>query len=437
MVRIAEGASHAGAMTEGLHGHEAPAQNATAATAHDAADAHRASIRRGPTLQDLMSHGSRMPTDAQLEQGRAKLRKVRALDAGPLDATGETVGRARWREQDDATGLPRVVEESAHDFVDAVAAMRHEIADVKASLDEQSIGSGRAATFARESMQEWAGRTHRAVAGLEYPEAHLDDAKRKIYVNWRANGPETSPEQRRGDARAGLRALKKLDRRANGVDVQAQTRAGTHPAEYEKAHGEEAALGEFAYYVLPKKSREFSTEQPFARLTVNFDPDAVPAAAPRIGKVVSGRPDDVGQAKIMGPARTGERVDDAVVYMSVANPAAARDIDAKLRKDIPPPRRPSTAPGMEPLSRTSAYAEYVEGSTGSHEMDRGEIVKQAVAGKLDGDTRPLTELMRDATERAGYDPDRPSHLAERPAGPEARVRRSGLGGFIGRLFGRK
>ncbi|WP_322027433.1 T3SS effector HopA1 family protein [Burkholderia sp. BCC1977] len=432
MVRIGEGASHVGAAAESTHDTPAPD-----APAHDASGERDTSIRRGPTLQDLMSHSSRMPTDDQLAQGRAKLRKVRTLDAGPLDATGEPVGRARWREQDDATGLPRVIEESAHAFVDAVASMRHEIADVKASLDEQSIGSGRAATFARKSMQEWAGRTHRAVAGLEYPEAHLDDAKRKIYVNWRANGPETSPEQRDGDARAGLRALKKLDRRSNGVDVRAQTRPGTHPAEYEKTHGNEAALNEFAYYVLPKKPREFSTEQPFARLTVNFDADALPAAVPRIGKTVNDRRDDVGHAKIMGPARTGGRVDDAVVYMTVANPDAAREIDAKLRKDIPPPQRPSTAPGMEPLSRTSAYAEYVEGSPGSHEMDRGEIVKQAVAGKLDGDARPLTELMRDAVERAGYDPQRPSHLAERPAVSDARPKRRGVSGFVGRLFGRK
>ncbi|KVK75929.1 hypothetical protein WS90_25115 [Burkholderia cepacia] len=433
MVRIAGGASHVGAAAESMH--DKPVSDGQA---HDASSGvPDPSIRRGPTLQDLMSHSSRMPTDGQLAQGRANLRKVRALDAGPLDATGEPVSRARWREQDGATGLPRVVDEPAHAFVDAVASMRHEIADIKASLDEQSIGSGRTDAFARESMQEWAGRTHRAVAGLEYPEAHLDDAKRKIYVNWRANGPETPPEQRRGDARAGLRALKKLNRRPNGVDVRAQTRPGTNPAEYEKMHGKEAALNEFAYYVLPKKPREFSADQPFARLTVNFDADALPAVAPRIGKIVNGRPDDVGQAKIMGPARTGARVDDAVVYMSVANPGAAREIDAKLRKDIPPPQRPSTAPGMEPLSRTSAYAEYGEASTGSHEMDRGEIVMQAVADKLDGDPRPLTDLMRDAVERAGYDPQRPSHLADRLAVRDARPQRRGLSGFVGRLLGRK
>jgi hypothetical protein len=240
MVRIGEGAPHAGAAAQSMHDAQAPeASTRDAAAAHEASPA---SIRRGPTLQDLMSHSSRMPTDGQLAAGRARLKTVRALDAGPLDATGEAVRRPAWREDDASTGRPRVVTEPAHAFVDAVVSMRREIADLKASLDEQSIGSGRADTYARESLNEWAGRTHRAVSGLENPEAHLDDAKRKIYVNWRANGPDTTPDQRDADARAGFSALKKLARGFNGVDVQSQTHGHMRPARYERTRGKEAAL---------------------------------------------------------------------------------------------------------------------------------------------------------------------------------------------------
>ena len=435
MVRIGGAPPHAGTVADETHEasvHDVPTQGS--GMSHEVSPA---SIGRGPTLQDLISHSRRMPTGDQLAAQRAKLKMVRALDAGPLDATREAVRRPQWREDNPSTGLPRVAVEPAHEFVDAVTSIRREIADVKASLDEQSIGSGHVDTFARESLNEWAGRTHRAVSGLKHPGAYLSGAKRKIYVNWRTNAPETTPAQRDSDARAGFSALKKLDRGFNGVDVKSQNRGNLHPARYQRTHGKEAALNEFAYHALPKNPRAVVGEKPFARLTVNFDPDAVPAAASRIGKIVRDRPGDVGQAKIMGPARTGGRVDDAVIYMHIADPAAAREIDAKLRKDIAPPQRPSTAPGMEPLSHISAYAEYALGAQGSHELDRGDIIKKAVMGKLDGGQRPLTEFVRDEVVAAGYDPDRPSHLAKRPDAPEARPKRGGIGGLVGRLFGRK
>jgi hypothetical protein len=344
---------------------------------------------------------------------RSRLKPVVTLDAGPTDAAKERIVRHRVVAQGQSGSGPsnRTVLEPAHEFVDTVAKIRGEIATLRADIDAQAIGKGGAEQYPRDSMNEWAGRTYRAVSGSASGAYHLDDAKRKIYTNWRSNAPvQATPKQQLSDARRAFRELKKLDKKRNGLDVVAQHPDKPSPAQFERTHGEERALGNFAYYVLPKKPREQSGGD-FARLTVNFDGKDAAKAAGRISKVVKRNPGLVDQAKVMGPARVGTRVDDAVVYMSKPDRAAAAQIDKQLRKDIPAPAAASTAPGMEPLSATSAYAEYAAGALGSHELDRGAVVMAAVERKLAGSSWPLTELVAAELAAAGYDPAQPSRLA--------------------------
>ena len=346
---------------------------------------------------------------------RSRLKPVVALDAGPTDVVKERIVRHRVAAQGQSSSGPsnRTALEPAHEFVDTVARIRGEIATLRADISAQTIAKGGAETYPRDSMNEWAGRTYRAVSGSASGAYHVDDAKRRIYTNWRANAPvQVTPKQQLSDARRAFRELKKLDKQRNGLDVVAQHPNKPSPAQFERTHGEERALGNFAYYVLPKKPREQSGGD-FARLTVNFDGKDAAKAVGRLGKVVKRNPDSIDQAKVMGPARVGTRVDDAVVYMSKPDRAAAAQIDKQLRKDIPAPApaAASSAPGMEPLSATSAYAEYAAGALGSHELDRGAVVMAAVERKLAGDSRPLTELVAAELAAAGYDPARPSRLA--------------------------
>lgn len=336
------------------------------------------------------------PTALELQAGKQALRKVSTATLGPLDVSLTSVQRA--------TG------DTPHGFADAVRGMRDGITQLRAHLNDHAGVSGASQTYARTSMNEWARRTHQAVAGLApaMQSAYASKATRVVYDNWRAAAPQAL-----SDATATLATLITKSRESDSTGVEVYDQASRRsPASVVRHKGVEGALNRFAFRMNPIEGRPKDPSGASSRLSLNFDVAQGSQMVERIIDTVQSQPDVVRQSKVMGPGTIGKRVDDAVVYLGMNQPSVdeARRVDHALSAGVQPPARRAAPPGMEPLSAISAYAEYMPNTSSSHGNNRGAFVEQVVQARIHGSAESTATLMGQALSSGGYHPAQPSRI---------------------------
>lgn len=361
-----------------------------------------------------MKYPPRPPSAHELQQGKLRLKTVGSTHLGPLDVSNATFKRSS--------------RDTPHGFADAVSAQRRGVTELRAHLNENGGVTGPAATYARDSMNEWARRAHNTVSGLtpSMQRRYGADATRLLYDNWRAD----SPQSRKGAADTLVELVEASNNTPRtGVKVYDQS-SKLDPMSVLLQQGGAKAMGKFAYRMNPVQSRPSFVTGEVSRLSLNLDASEAPQMVKRMVDVVQTHPDSVRQSKIMGPGNIGKRVDDAVVYLGMNRPTVAEGqrIDQALSHGFQGPQARATPPGMEPLSPISAYAEYMPGTSSSHGNNRGAFVEQVIDQKSRGQQAPVGELMSRALQQGGYDPQQPSRISLQQTLKNAMAaRRKGMG----------
>ena len=297
------------------------------------------------------------PKADDLKRARSALKTVKAVDLGPIDTSGRSFKRAK----NGSGGTPY---QSGHEYTDMMVSMRRGITEMKASMHENHGVNSGDPLYARNSMNEWARRTHNVLQGHAGAEDYVDQATRSIYDNWRAPGKSMTLTEKRVKAQATLTALTEVsdETPVTRVKVYDQT-TKLSPRQALAKHGgthkgrQVDAFGNFAYRINPKDSRGKAPSGKMSRLSLNMESGDAPDMVKRMASVVKDERELVRQSKIMGPENIGTRVDDGVVYLGqepdINN---AKRIDKALSKGMGQPMFASAPPGMESLSGISSYA---------------------------------------------------------------------------------
>jgi hypothetical protein len=345
-------------------------------------------------------------TPEELQQGKSKLKKAglkRAdrFDLGPLDMGQHTVKRHEGME--------------GHEYADMVASMRRGITSLRADLNENEGVRGDDQAYARTSMDEWARRTYNVVGtGEQYKKRYTEDVTRALYDNWRADSHEAEKD-RVPHERKLFRTLDKLntEKHESGVKIYDQE-SKLPPNDVLYNEDVESAFGKFAYRMMPveKRPRDKGGK---SRFSLNMEVDQSADYATRMRDQVSSDPENINQAKIMGPSHIGKRVDDGVVYLNEPNVETAKSVASNLAQGMGQPSVRSIPPGMEPILPGVSYAEYMPKSSSSHGRNRGEIIANAVHERMEEDASPnpktsISDLVGKHIVAKGYDPEQPSRI---------------------------
>jgi hypothetical protein len=368
----------------------------------------------------------------ELQQGKLKLKKA-GLEKGDRFGLGpvnmgqhDTVKRHKGME--------------GHEYADMVASMRRGITSLRADLNDQGGVQGDDKTYAKTSMDEWARRTYNVVGtGGKYKANYTEDVTRALYDNWRADS--TGAENDRKEHEIGLfRTLSQLQlgKEDQGVDVYDQK---TKRPPHEVLHHEDidSALGKFAYRMIPNRGRK-QDDFGMSRFSLNMEVEQSSDYAKRMYDQVSKDPENINQAKIMGPSSIGKRVDDGVVYLNRPDVEQAQTVASNLADEVGPSVR-SIPPGMEQIRPGVSYAEYMPNSSTSHGENRGEIIANAVRERMQEDASPnkkslVSDLVGKHTLEKGYDPKQPSRIRPQLFLPE-KVRRVRQATGYGNLLAEK
>jgi len=266
------------------------------------------------------------------------------------------------------------------------------------------------------TLSEWATTVHQqAPSG-----ATKKDLKRITRKAYDAMAPNpTPPAMNKRAQKAHIQALQAMHASPQvplKIAPQSQDKLAedkrSSPAGYLKRDSAKA-VGEFAYRYRPEDARPSDPQKRSGRLTVNMNPKRSRTVATALGSLLSdpAANPNLRALKVMGPARIGQRVDDAVLYLRGHDERGAKGVASNLEKSLqgtPDALVDHGPPGMMRVARGISYAETVPGDSTSHGNARGKIVVAAVQ-----DYRSLGGAMRHHVSyrafRAGYNPELPSH----------------------------
>lgn len=192
------------------------------------------------------------------------------------------------------------------------------------------------------------------------------------------------------------------------------------PQEYMEEN-ESRALSSFAYRFSPDPHREHEPSGKSGRLTINMDPKHSKEVASKLGQVLDDTESNptLRAMKMMGPARLGQRVDDAVMYLKGHNPEAARQTAKHVTEALSGTKGAlidHTPPGMEHVATGISYAETKPGDSTSHGTARRKILAQAINQfRTNQKAFPSQEMnmqhhVQTAAFKAGYNPNMPSRV---------------------------
>lgn len=270
-----------------------------------------------------------------------------------------------------------------------------------------------------KTLTAWATRTHmQAPQGANNKE--LQRVARGIYDKM-APAP-TPPAMDKTAQRAHIATLQGMHA---SPDIPVQIAPQSHdsrkpakrssPEEHLQRHPNKA-LTEFAYRYRPDDKRPSDAQGRSGRLTLNINPEHSQTVATALGELLTDKDanPNLRALKVMGPARIGQRVDDAVLYLRGHDERGAKQVAAHLQGALsatPDALLDHGPPGMTRVSRGVSYAETVPGDSSSHGNARKKIVAKAVE-----DLRSLGGQMEHHVSyrafRSGYNPNVPSHAID-------------------------
>ena len=155
-----------------------------------------------------------------------------------------------------------------------------------------------------------------------------------------------------------------------------------------------------------------SSDGSYARITLNLSPSHVVDMSRSLVPLLSEFKDIITHFKVIAPAEQGARTDNIVIYLNQADSQRAEELAKVLSTQVPQAAWKShTPPGMHPMRRGIAYAEFSKGAvSSSFGADRASILVDALIDHLDYGA-DLKDALHAVLVDRGYSPSNPALIA--------------------------
>ncbi|GEM75451.1 hypothetical protein VSA01S_15630 [Vibrio sagamiensis NBRC 104589] len=170
-----------------------------------------------------------------------------------------------------------------------------------------------------------------------------------------------------------------------------------------------AAFSEFAYFIIPNRSKQKSEGQ-HSRIALSFDSQYAKTVLPLLASIVS-KEKSIDCAKIMGPDEQGVRTDSAIIYFEHTNADKIEKVVNNLREKLGGMLTPHTPIGMKSKYPGISYSEFSnihpdgKKASTSHGMARAEILTSAIKTYVMQSERSATNLEQiidNTFQKSGY-----------------------------------